>query len=117
MGEGGGGDRDCDDEDNAKSVATTVPHELERVEEQMAQQERRMRRVELGRPRTPEPTCLGMTHLTTNNTDAEVEAEAEVETDHDEGLRPRSSPTTTRDQEQEQQSVAIQLFERLNSLS
>jgi hypothetical protein len=52
-----------------RSVAMIVPHELERVEEedgeQMAKQEneeRRTRRVELGRPWTPEPTGLDMTH-------------------------------------------------------
>lgn len=60
-----------DDDDDARSVCTVMPHELERVdeedEEQAAQQEadegdeeRSRRRSELGRPRTPEPTNLGM---------------------------------------------------------
>jgi hypothetical protein len=47
-----------------------VPRELERVEEEdegwiekQEQQFRRMRRAELGRPRTPEPMGLGMTPL------------------------------------------------------
>ena len=70
-----------DDDDDATSIRTIVPHELERVEEededQIArqeqqwdqqeededQEERRRRGVELGRPRMPEPMGLGMTHL------------------------------------------------------
>jgi hypothetical protein len=85
---------------DARSVATIVPHELERVAEEdkeqigeagaalnelfevpwlkvpVLEEDRRTRKVELGRPRTPEPMGLGMTHLhhlTTNNTDAKVE--------------------------------------------
>jgi len=58
-------------DDNSRSIQTIVPHKLERVEkEQMAKQEgeeedeeRRVRGVELGRPRTPEPMSLGMPHL------------------------------------------------------
>ncbi|OSX63155.1 hypothetical protein POSPLADRAFT_1138902, partial [Postia placenta MAD-698-R-SB12] len=57
-----------DDDDDARSVSTIVPHELDRVdeedEEQLAAEEeeeqRRRRRDELGRPRTPEPTGMGM---------------------------------------------------------
>jgi len=66
----------CLDDDDARSIRTIVPHELEHVEEededQIAKQEepqdedeeeeRRTRRVEHGRPRTPEPMSLGMTH-------------------------------------------------------
>jgi hypothetical protein len=70
-----------DDDDDATSIQTIVPHELERVEEddedQIArheqqrdqqeededQEERRQRGVELGRPRMPEPMGLGMMHL------------------------------------------------------
>ncbi|TBU52602.1 hypothetical protein BD310DRAFT_981744 [Dichomitus squalens] len=55
------------DDDDARSVSTVVPHELERVdeedEEQIAaeeEEEHRRRREELGRPRTPEPTSMGM---------------------------------------------------------
>ncbi|GBE87730.1 predicted protein [Sparassis crispa] len=56
------------DDDDARSIATVVPHELERVdeedEEQLAaeqeEEDRRRRREELGRPRTPEPTGMGM---------------------------------------------------------
>ncbi|KAF8881790.1 hypothetical protein BD779DRAFT_1473265 [Infundibulicybe gibba] len=86
-------DRDLggvDDDDDARSVNTIVPHELERVEEEdeeqiasaeaeeekfhsrqreepdeedpdsEAEEERRQRRDELGRPRTPEPNHMGM---------------------------------------------------------
>ncbi|TFK69330.1 hypothetical protein BDN72DRAFT_615860 [Pluteus cervinus] len=75
-----------DDDDDARSIGTVVPHELERVEEedeeQLAQadeeaaldaqavdgdhdqeegdEERQRRRDELGRPRTPEPSSMGM---------------------------------------------------------
>ncbi|KAI0031846.1 hypothetical protein K488DRAFT_51159 [Vararia minispora EC-137] len=54
------------DDDDARSVATVTPHELESVEEEDEEQlaaeeeeERRNRRDEL-RPRTPEPTGMGM---------------------------------------------------------
>ncbi|KII83701.1 hypothetical protein PLICRDRAFT_437332 [Plicaturopsis crispa FD-325 SS-3] len=64
-----------DDGDDARSVGTVVPHELERVEEededeqaqeratrqeQEDEEDRRMTRVALGRPRTPEPSGMGM---------------------------------------------------------
>ncbi|KAG6850355.1 hypothetical protein H0H93_014309 [Arthromyces matolae] len=91
-----------DDDDDARSVATLVPHELERVdeedEEQLAaeaqseetsrpealnenerealleqealqdEEERRRRNDELGRPRTPEPTNLGLRNGDSFNT-------------------------------------------------
>lgn len=60
-------------DDDLRSTCTIVPHESESAkeedEQQMAKQEdeeeeeRRTRRVELGRPRTPEPIGLGMSHL------------------------------------------------------
>ncbi|KAF8548614.1 hypothetical protein OG21DRAFT_1560880 [Imleria badia] len=59
----------ADDDDDASSIHTIVPHGLERVDEededQLAiedddEEERRRRRDELGRPRTPEPTGMGM---------------------------------------------------------
>lgn len=54
------------DDDDARSVTTIGPHELERVEEedeeQMAaeEEEERRRRSNEVRPRTPEPTGMGM---------------------------------------------------------
>lgn len=64
------GDEDVHDDDDVRSIATIVPHELERVEEEDEEaaalaeaaedEERRRRREELGRPRTPEPTGMGM---------------------------------------------------------
>ena len=57
------------DDDDASSIHTIVPHGLERVEEEDEDQlapeddddeERRRCREELGRPRTPEPTGMGM---------------------------------------------------------
>lgn len=91
------------DDDDARSIRTIVPHELEHVEEededQIAKQEepqdedeeeeRRTRRVEHGRPRTPEPMSLGMTH-------------------DEEDIARSSSP---------RQSVIDELFQRLTSLS
>jgi hypothetical protein len=81
--ENGEGERDDDDED-ARSVLTIVPHELETVEEEEEQHiegidqnhqpdmmeeevgdnegEQRRRQVELACSRTPEPIGLGMTH-------------------------------------------------------
>ncbi|KAF7984938.1 hypothetical protein HWV62_9857 [Athelia sp. TMB] len=62
-----------EDDDDARSICTVIPHKLERVEEEDEEQaeqqeadevdeERRRRRSKLGRPRTPEPTHLGMPH-------------------------------------------------------
>lgn len=57
------------DDDDASSIHTIVPHGLERVDEEDEDQlvpeeeddeDRRRRREELGRPRTPEPTGMGM---------------------------------------------------------
>ena len=90
-----------------------VPHELERIEEededQIARQEQqrdqqedhkdqeegRRRGVELGRPRTPEPMGLGMTHLPLED---------------DEDPHRESSPLRS-------PSVIDQLFEQLTILS
>jgi hypothetical protein len=52
------------DDDDARSVGTVVPHELERVDEEDEEaasedEERRRTRDELGRPSTPEPTGMG----------------------------------------------------------
>jgi len=104
------------DDDDARSIRTIVPHGLERVEEededQMARQgqeqqqkqhhdeeddegeERRRRRVELARPRTPEPMGLGMSHIPLED---------------DDEPRRRSSPIPS--------AVLDQLFERLTTLS
>ncbi|KAJ7186717.1 hypothetical protein C8R46DRAFT_1057823 [Mycena filopes] len=85
-------DGEPDDDDDARSVSTVVPHSLERVDEEDEEEElanedddkktenafrsaspdhedifqehdedRAQRRAELGRPRTPEPTNMGMT--------------------------------------------------------
>jgi hypothetical protein len=66
--DGASGEYESDDDD-ARSISTIRAHELERVEEededQLAaednkEEDRRRRRDELGRPRTPEPTGMGM---------------------------------------------------------
>ncbi|KAI5116796.1 hypothetical protein M0805_001798 [Coniferiporia weirii] len=55
-----------EDDDDRRSVHTIVPHELESVPEEdesdleESEEERSARREELGRPRTPEPSSLGM---------------------------------------------------------
>lgn len=57
---------DDDDEDDGRSVCTVVPLELETVQEEdegdveESEEERNARREELGRPRTPEPSSMGM---------------------------------------------------------
>ncbi|KAG1733163.1 hypothetical protein EDB19DRAFT_1639852 [Suillus lakei] len=57
------------DDDDASSIHTITPHELERVDEEDESEEqdeseedreRAQRREELGRPRTPEPSGMGM---------------------------------------------------------
>lgn len=58
------------DDNDAHSITTVIPHELERVEEEDEEQlhfaeeesddDRSRRRAELGRPRTPEPSSLGI---------------------------------------------------------
>jgi hypothetical protein len=67
---GGEGDGEMDSDDDARSIHTIIPHELERVDEededQLAadeeeEEDRRRRREELGRPRTPEPTGMMIT--------------------------------------------------------
>lgn len=103
------------DGDDARSIRTIGPHEFDPVnedqiarreqqqdqqeeprpdEEEEKEQEERRRRVGLGRPRTPEPTGLGMTHLPMED---------------DEEPRRRSSPRPY--------TVINQLFERLTILS
>ena len=61
-------EQEIDDiDDDARSIIhPIIPHELERVVEEdedqiRAEEDRRRRREELGRPRTPEPTGLGLT--------------------------------------------------------
>lgn len=55
-----------EDEDDSRRVCTVVPHELETVHEEdendveESEEERSARKEELGRPRTPEPSSLGM---------------------------------------------------------
>ncbi|OCH86578.1 hypothetical protein OBBRIDRAFT_761124 [Obba rivulosa] len=85
------------DDDDARSVGTVVPHELERVdeedEEQLAaedeEEDRRRRRDEFERPKTPEPTGIGM-----SEDDDDHEAESANEAHREQGamshLRSRS---------------------------
>ncbi|KAH7921658.1 hypothetical protein BV22DRAFT_1132085 [Leucogyrophana mollusca] len=100
------------DDDDAGSIRTIVPHELERVEEEdedqlVAEEEddedRRRRRDELGRPRTPEPTGMGMVE------------------DYDESpnsKRRRRSTSPTRRDERDMSSAAIEeLTQRLSTLA
>ncbi|KAF8629365.1 hypothetical protein AX17_005661 [Amanita inopinata Kibby_2008] len=81
-------DDDDDDDDDARSVATVVPQELERIDEEdeehveaeqyieeseiqeqelETEEEKHRRREELGRPKTPEPTNLGLSVATSND--------------------------------------------------
>lgn len=95
------------EDDDTSSIHTVVPHELERVDEEDEDQimneeeddeDRRRRREELGRPRTPEPTGMGMDDEESPNTKR----------------RHRPSGTPNRDAE----SVVLdELAERLSALS
>ncbi|KAI0826980.1 hypothetical protein BC628DRAFT_1434503 [Trametes gibbosa] len=109
-------DASDDDDDDARSVSTIVPHELEPVdevdEEQVAaeeEEERRRRRDELGRPRTPEPTGIGM-------------SEDEDYQEHDQDRYRKQSVVDLHARSRSPQppaSAAIpdELIERLNALS
>ncbi|KAF7313227.1 Glycosyltransferase family 69 protein [Mycena kentingensis (nom. inval.)] len=75
-----------DDDSDARSIATIIPHTLERVDEEDEEDleeyenkdtsealdefghddERAQRQAELGRPRTPEPTNMGMSRRSTS---------------------------------------------------
>lgn len=98
------------DDDDARSVSTVVPHELERVEEEDEEQlaaeeeeERRARRDEL-RPRTPEPTGMGM-HEDDDEHDA-MPSHAESSTSQ---IRTESPPPAP--------PVSDELVQRLTTLS
>ncbi|THH16715.1 hypothetical protein EW146_g3966 [Bondarzewia mesenterica] len=101
------------DDDDARSIATVTPHELERVEEedelQMAaeeeEEEYRRRREELGRPRTPEPTGMGMD-------DEDLHNQSKIHLQ----VRSRSPSPLRMDQHQPVSSSAVS-EERLNALS
>ncbi|KAH8075992.1 hypothetical protein BXZ70DRAFT_963418 [Cristinia sonorae] len=103
------------DDDDARSIATIVPHELERVEEEDEEQiaaeeeeeERRRRREELGRPRTPEPTGMGMTE-----DDDEHEEEPHRDNTH---LHPSSHPATSSNQPST--IVPDELIQRMTALA
>lgn len=95
------------EDDDTSSIHTIVPHELERVDEEDEDQlvneeeddeDRRRRREELGRPRTPEPTGMGMDDDDSPNTKRRH--------------RPSSAPN------HDAESVALdELAERLSALS
>ncbi|KAI8986822.1 hypothetical protein BD414DRAFT_515051 [Trametes punicea] len=105
-----------EDDDDARSISTIVPHELEPVdevdEEQVAaeeEEERRRRRDELGRPRTPEPTGMGM-------------SEDEDDREHDQDRYGKQSVGDLRARSRSPQPTAAsmipdELTERLNALA
>ncbi|KAA1472369.1 hypothetical protein DENSPDRAFT_821141 [Dentipellis sp. KUC8613] len=115
------GDYAADDDDDAHSVSTVTPHELERVEEEDEEQlaaeeeeeERRRRRDELGRPRTPEPTGIGMDDEDFHSNERKMHL----------SVRSRSpSPPRDRQHDKEQSSATSgalpsEMTERLNALS
>ncbi|OSD07875.1 hypothetical protein PYCCODRAFT_1357554 [Trametes coccinea BRFM310] len=105
-----------EDDDDTRSISTVVPHELEPVdevdEEQVAaeeEEERRRRRDELGRPRTPEPTGMGM-------------SEDEEDREHDQGRYGKQSVSDRRARSRSPEASAPpaipdELTERLNALA
>ncbi|EPS95292.1 hypothetical protein FOMPIDRAFT_1025852 [Fomitopsis schrenkii] len=108
------------DDDDARSINTIVPHELERVEEEDEEQlaaeedvERRRRRDELGRPRTPEPTGLGVVE------DEEEFEERQRQRRIERSRSPSPSPAPEAAPAPAPTSPAIpdDLIERLNTLS
>ena len=98
------------DDDDAASIHTIVPHGLESVEEEDEDQlvpededdeERRRRREELGRPRTPEPTGMGMVE----------------DDDESPNTKRRHRPSSPPQQSHDAASAAIdELAERLSAL-
>ncbi|KAL1941564.1 hypothetical protein VTO73DRAFT_7003 [Trametes versicolor] len=109
-------DTSDDDDDDARSIATVTPHELEPVdevdEEQVAaeeEEERRRRRDELGRPRTPEPTGMGL-------------SEYEDDQEHDQDRYRKRPVADLRARSRSPQPTAApaipdELTERLNALA
>jgi len=60
---GAAGGSGLSDDDDARTIQTIVSNKLERVKkEDEDEEERRIWRVELSRPRTPEPMSLEITH-------------------------------------------------------
>ncbi|EKM56851.1 uncharacterized protein PHACADRAFT_254197 [Phanerochaete carnosa HHB-10118-sp] len=95
-------DEYASDDDDARSISTVVPHELERVDEEDEESlaadeeaERRQRQDEM-RPRTPEPTGMGM---------HEDDDEPSTTSSH---LRPQSPATP---------AISDELAQRLSMLS
>ncbi|KAF9218840.1 hypothetical protein BS17DRAFT_790524 [Gyrodon lividus] len=100
-----------DDDDDASSIHTIVPHELERVDEEDEDQlvpeeeddeDRRRRREELGRPRTPEPTGMGM---------------VEDDEESPDSKRRHRSPSPLRQSHDAASAAIDELAERLSVLS
>ncbi|KAI0776410.1 hypothetical protein BC629DRAFT_1526090 [Irpex lacteus] len=84
------------DDDDARSVSTIVPHELERVEEEDEEQlaaeeeEERRRRSNEVRPRTPEPTGMGMTE---DDEERDVSPRQSASAESDSSTHPRQQST------------------------
>lgn len=98
------------DDDDVRSISTIVPHELERVEEEDEEQlaaeeeeERRRRRDEV-RPRTPEPTGMGMSEDDDEHDAVSSRPPAASASSH---LRPKSPSS----------SIPDELTQRLNALT
>lgn len=115
MDEGADGDF-MNDDDDARSVSTVIPHELERVdeedEEQLAaeeeEEERRRRRDELGRPRTPEPSGMGM------DDDEQDSDHRQLDNSH---LHAQSIPASQSSTSASTSSIPDDLIQRMNTLT
>lgn len=104
------------DDDDARSVSTVIPHELERVdeedEEQLAaeeeEEERRRRRDELSRPRTPEPTGMGM------DDEEQDSDQRQLDNSH---LRAQSIPTSQSSSSTSTPAIPDDLIQRMSTLT
>ncbi|KAI0689165.1 hypothetical protein BC835DRAFT_1283558 [Cytidiella melzeri] len=103
------------DDDDVRSVSTIVPHELERVDEEDEDQiaaeeeeERRTRTNEM-RPRTPEPTRMGMHE---DDDEHDISSRQQAPTDSESSTHPRTqSPTASAS------TVPDDLTQRLTTLA
>lgn len=117
-----GMEEESSDDDDARSVATLVLHELERVEEEDEEQiaaeeeeERRRRTDEFDRPRTPEPTGMGM-HEDDDEHD-QGSPESSIESSHLRPLSPTPANLPATSAPSSSSAIPDDLLQRMTALS